>query len=57
MKKTAYLLVLASAMLTSCKQAQLDAKNAPQSFQSIDQNALDLTISPADDFFLFANGT
>lgn len=57
MKKTAYLLVLASAMLTSCKQAQLDAKNVPQSFQSIDQNALDLTISPADDFFLFANGT
>jgi putative endopeptidase len=56
MKKTAYLLVLASAMLTSCKQAQLDAKNVPQSFQSIDQNALDLTISPADDFFLFANG-
>lgn len=57
MKKIAYLFALASAVLTSCKQAQVDKKKMPQSMQSIDQSALDLTISPADDFFLFANGT
>jgi putative endopeptidase len=57
MKKIAYLIALASAVLTSCKQAQVDKKKTPQSMQSIDQSALDLTISPADDFFLFANGT
>lgn len=57
MKKTVYFFLAASTFLTSCKQTQIDKKKTTQSLQSIDQSALDLTISPADDFFLFANGT
>lgn len=57
MKKTVYFFLAASTFLTSCKQTQIDKKKTTQSLQSIDQSALDLTISPADDFFLFANGS
>lgn len=57
MKKTVYFFLAASTFLTSCKQTQIDKKKTAQSLQSIDQSALDLTISPADDFFLFANGS
>lgn len=57
MKKTAVLILTAATLITSCKNAQLDTKKGSQSLQSIDLKALDLTINPADDFFLFANGT
>ena len=43
------------AILASCKQTKIN-KGQSQVLQSIDLSALDTTIQPADDFFLFANG-
>lgn len=55
MKKNILLAAVICAVLASCKQTKL--KSAQQSsLQSIDLKALDTTISPADDFFMFANG-
>ena len=44
------------AALASCKQTKMESGKT-QALQSIDLKALDTTIQPADDFFLFANGT
>ncbi len=43
------------AIFASCKQTKMN-KDQSQVLQSIDLSALDTTIQPADDFFLFANG-
>ena len=45
-----------SAAFASCKQTKMSSGKT-QALQSIDLKALDTTIQPADDFFLFANGT
>jgi putative endopeptidase len=45
-----------SAVFVSCKQTKMNSGKT-QALQSIDLKALDTTIQPADDFFLFANGT
>ena len=42
-------------ILASCKQTKIN-KGQSLVLQSIDLSALDTTIQPADDFFLFANG-
>jgi putative endopeptidase len=55
MKKNLLLTATICAMFASCKQAKLKATEQ-NALQSIDLKALDTTISPADDFFLFANG-
>ena len=55
MKKNLLLTAAICAMFASCKQAKLKATEQ-NALQSIDLKALDTTISPADDFFLFANG-
>ncbi|MFM7006526.1 MAG: M13 family metallopeptidase [Flavobacteriales bacterium] len=55
MKKNILLIAAICAMLASCKQTKLKSAT-PNSLQSIDLKALDTTISPADDFFMFANG-
>lgn len=57
MKKIAFQLLAIGFLIASCKEAQIEQKKNVGSLKSIDQSALDLTISPADDFFLFANGT
>jgi putative endopeptidase len=53
--KIFYALTIAAA-LASCKQTKMESGKT-QAMQSIDLKALDTTIQPADDFFLFANGT
>jgi putative endopeptidase len=55
MKKKLLLSAAICAMFASCKQAKLKATEQ-NALQSIDLKAMDTTISPADDFFLFANG-
>jgi putative endopeptidase len=58
MKNFLFLLTTSSIFLSSCKHAQQNDPSSNSSLQqSIDQTALDRTISPADDFFLFANGS
>lgn len=58
MKNFLFLLTTTSLFLSSCKQVQQNNPSSnTSSQQSIDQTALDRTISPADDFFLFANGS
>jgi putative endopeptidase len=53
--KIIYALAISSAFV-SCKQTKMNSGKT-QALQSIDLKALDTTIQPADDFFLFANGT
>lgn len=55
MKKNLLLTAAICAIFASCKQAKLKTTEQ-NALQSIDLKALDTTISPADDFFLFANG-
>jgi putative endopeptidase len=56
MKKTWLLTLLSGSILIGCTTAKMDKASTAQ-LQSIDLKALDTTIQPADDFFLFANGT
>ncbi|MEY5001684.1 MAG: hypothetical protein RLZZ211_1720 [Bacteroidota bacterium] len=56
MKKTFLLAVLSGSILIGCSTSKIKKESAAQ-LQTIDLTALDTTISPADDFFLFANGT
>lgn len=46
-----------SLALVSCTQLKRSQDQAVQALQTVDIKALDTTISPADDFFYFANGT
>ncbi|MBM3916038.1 MAG: M13 family metallopeptidase [Sphingomonadales bacterium] len=52
--KIIYALAISTAFV-SCKQTKMNSSKT-QALQSIDLKALDTTIQPADDFFLFANG-
>lgn len=56
MKKTLLLTILSGSILIGCSSSKVK-KSAAAQLQTIDTKALDTTISPADDFFLFANGT
>jgi putative endopeptidase len=56
MKKTLLLTLLSGSFLIGCSSSKVK-KSAAAQLQTIDIKALDTTISPADDFFLFANGT
>jgi putative endopeptidase len=56
MKKTLLLTFLSGSFLIGCSSSKVKKSDAAQ-LQTIDLKALDTTISPADDFFLFANGT
>ncbi|MEN9968935.1 MAG: hypothetical protein RIR94_1119 [Bacteroidota bacterium] len=56
MKKTLLLTILSGSILIGCSSSKVK-KSAAAQLQTIDTKALDVTISPADDFFLFANGT
>ncbi|MEY3968630.1 MAG: hypothetical protein RL137_1536, partial [Bacteroidota bacterium] len=55
MKKTLLLAFLSGSILIGCSTSKV--KKSTAQLQTIDLKALDTTISPADDFFLFANGT
>jgi putative endopeptidase len=56
MKKTLLITILSGSILIGCSSSKVK-KSAAAQLQTIDTKALDTTISPADDFFLFANGT
>ena len=56
MKNKIFYALTIGAALASCKQTKMESSKT-QALQSIDLKALDTTIQPADDFFLFANGT
>ncbi|MEY4992378.1 MAG: hypothetical protein RI948_1258 [Bacteroidota bacterium] len=56
MKKTLLLTIISGSILIGCSSSKVK-KSAAAQLQTIDTKALDTTISPADDFFLFANGT
>jgi putative endopeptidase len=56
MKKTLLFTLLSGSFLIGCSSSKVK-KSAAAQLQTIDIKALDTTISPADDFFLFANGT
>jgi len=56
MKKTLLLALLSGSFLIGCSSSKVKKSDAAQ-LQTIDVKALDTNISPADDFFLFANGT
>lgn len=56
MKNKIFYALTIGAALASCKQTKMESSKN-QALQSIDLKALDTTIQPADDFFLFANGT
>jgi putative endopeptidase len=56
MKNKIFYALTIGAALASCKQTKMESGKT-QALQSIDLKALDTTIQPADDFFLFANGT
>lgn len=55
MKNKIFYALTIGATLASCKQTKMESSKN-QALQSIDLKALDTTIQPADDFFLFANG-
>ncbi len=57
MKKTIYSLAIGALILQSCAHPAKQAEVSKNQYQTIDVSALDRTIKPADDFFLFANGT
>lgn len=57
MKKTIYSLAIGALILQSCAHPTKQAEVSKNQYQTIDVSALDRTIKPADDFFLFANGT
>ena len=57
MNKTIYSLALTALLLQSCASPNKKAEVSKNQYQTIDVSALDRTIKPADDFFLFANGT
>ena len=57
MKKTIYSLAIGALFLQSCAHPAKQAEVSKNQYQTIDISALDRTIKPADDFFLFANGT
>lgn len=57
MKKTIYCLAIGALILQSCAHPAKKAEVSKNQYQTIDVSALDRTIKPADDFFLFANGT
>jgi putative endopeptidase len=57
MNKTIYSLALTALLLQSCASPNKKAEVSKNQYQTIDVTALDRTIKPADDFFLFANGT
>jgi putative endopeptidase len=56
MKNNILFILISGSILVACSTSHLD-KTTTTPLQSIDTQALDTTISPADDFFLFANGT
>ncbi|MEY4894463.1 MAG: hypothetical protein RL751_1281, partial [Bacteroidota bacterium] len=56
MKKTLLFTLLSGSFLIGCSISKVKNSDSAQ-MQTIDIKALDTTISPADDFFLFANGT
>lgn len=57
MNKTIYSLALTALLLQSCASHNKKAEVSINQYQTIDVTALDRTIKPADDFFIFANGT
>lgn len=57
MNKTIYSLALTALLLQSCASPNKKAEVSKNKYQTIDVTALDRTIKPADDFFVFANGT
>lgn len=57
MNKTIYSLALTALLLQSCASPNKKAEVSKNQYQTIDVTALDRTIKPADDFFIFANGT
>ena len=57
MNKTIYSLALTALLLQSCASPNKKAEVSENQYQTIDVTALDRTIKPADDFFIFANGT
>jgi putative endopeptidase len=57
MNKTIYSLALSALFLQSCASSNKKAEVSKNQYQTIDVTALDRTIKPADDFFIFANGT
>ena len=57
MTKTIYSLAITALFLQSCASPDKKAEISKNQYQTIDVSALDRTIKPADDFFVFANGT
>ncbi|MFM8595798.1 MAG: M13 family metallopeptidase [Flavobacteriales bacterium] len=57
MKKSIYGLAITALLVQSCANPAKKAAISKNQYQTIDVNALDRTIKPADDFFIFANGT